>query len=149
MCFELQSWKPPGTAPLPKPSREDRERKNAKRRADLDDLKKSLAKSIKPKREGIGPRLRALVMERDKFCCVLCGSVGSAENPLQIGHIVPVAGGGTNGEENLRVECRDCNLGGGARKRARPVREPAERIPQDRIVSQLAKLVGKPRKEPK
>lgn len=93
----------------------------------------------KPKREGISPRLRALILERDGYKCVLCGRKAMMNVMLHIGHEIPVCQGGTNDESNLRTECSDCNLGGGARRRP----TPKESIPADRIVKQLASLIGK------
>lgn len=103
---------------------------------------RAAAKKPKPAREGISPRLRAMVLERDRYACVLCGATAESGAVLHIGHITPVCQGGTNDESNLRCECRDCNLGGGARRRP----TPTESIPPDRIVKQLAKLVGKKNK---
>lgn len=82
-----------------------------------------------------------MVMERDKYCCVLCGSVGTKENPLHIGHVIPVAQGGTSGEENLRVECKDCNLGGGARHRPTPKLDVKSE--NDKMLVKLSALMGK------
>lgn len=137
--IDLPSWQPPSTCgtPIPKPSRFDRKVSKAKR---VQEENASVQAAVKPKRKAIGSRLRAMVMERDKHCCVLCGDVGSESNPLQIGHVTPVAAGGNNDESNLRTECRECNLGGGARKRPAPDRTSRE---YDNIVEQVSKLVGK------
>jgi 5-methylcytosine-specific restriction endonuclease McrA len=58
----------------------------------------------------IGPKLRALVMERDGFRCRRCGS-GPKEARLVVDHIVPVIRGGSGDEANLQVLCEDCNIG--------------------------------------
>lgn len=136
--IDLPSWQPPSVSgvAIPKPSRFVRvTKKAAKKQAETVEIQQA----IKPKRKGIGARLRAMVFERDGHACVLCHTRGSTENPLQIGHITPVCQGGENTEENTRVECRLCNIGGGGRKRSTPV-DP------NRIVQQLAAIVGKKKK---
>lgn len=135
--------RPPGFTP--KPSKESRIKANAAKRAGVEAMKRKADKEAgvdRRKREGISPKLRSLILERCHNACVMCGQIGTPENPLQIGHVVPVAQGGTNDESNLRAECRDCNLGGGARRRA----TPKERIDGNKIVSQLAAIVGKKKK---
>lgn len=52
----------------------------------------------------IPPLLRSLVLKRDEVC-LLCGS----DEELEVDHIVPVARGGGNHIENLRVLCGPCN----------------------------------------
>jgi 5-methylcytosine-specific restriction endonuclease McrA len=47
------------------------------------------------------------------FRCACCGAV-VGRDALDLGHIVPVARGGSNARENLRVECRSCNRRRGA-----------------------------------
>lgn len=96
----------------------------------------------KPERKGVSPKMRSDIMERDKYACTLCGQIGTPENPLQVGHVIPLAQGGTYDESNLRAECRLCNAAGGARRR----NTPKERIAPDRIVKQLAAIVGKKKK---
>ena len=140
--IDLPSWIPPSTngTPIPKGSRVERKTKKALRVAAEDDAVAANVKAKRPKREGIGPRLRAMVMERDGHACVLCHTRGDTDNPLQIGHVIPVCQGGTNTEDNLRCECRTCNLGTGGRrqKRIKPVT-----VDNGRIVEQLKALVGK------
>lgn len=54
---------------------------------------------------------RFKLLERDGFCCRYCGSrVG-----LEIDHVVPLAAGGSDADDNLVTACRNCNNG----KRAR------------------------------
>lgn len=65
-------------------------------------------------RESIGKKVRFEIFKRDGFRCQYCGK--SAPNVvLQIDHIVPLSGGGTNDLLNLITSCSDCNLGKGAR----------------------------------
>ena len=56
-------------------------------------------------RRKISPEKRARVMDRDGRACVWCGSA----DRLCIDHVVPLARGGSNDAENLRVLCWDCN----------------------------------------
>lgn len=66
------------------------------------------------KRKAIGKKVRFEVFKRDGFQCQYCGAV-PPKVILHIDHIVPVAGGGDNSEENLITACDNCNLGKGAR----------------------------------
>lgn len=61
--------------------------------------------------------LRYLVLLRDGNRCPLCGRSPQSEPPAEvhIDHIRPWALGGETVLENLRVLCRECNLGKGAR----------------------------------
>lgn len=62
-----------------------------------------------------GPKRRR-ILERDGHTCQVCGVPGGMEFPdapgrtavLTIGHIIPVARGGTNDDDNLRTECQRC-----------------------------------------
>lgn len=50
-------------------------------------------------------RLRKQVLERDGHLCQIC-----RETPAtRVDHIIPVALGGTNDEDNLQAACRWCN----------------------------------------
>ncbi len=65
------------------------------------------------RRKGISPATRWRVLRRDRYRCQACG-VAAGDGPrvrLEVDHIVPVARGGGNEEENLRALCRDCNRG--------------------------------------
>lgn len=66
------------------------------------------------KREAISKRTRFEVFKRDGFKCQYCGSTPPAVL-LEVDHIVPVAGGGGRGMDNLATACVDCNRGKGAK----------------------------------
>lgn len=63
-----------------------------------------------------GPKRRR-ILERDGHACQVCGNAAGAEfhdapgrrATLTIGHIVPVARGGQDDDDNLRAECQRCN----------------------------------------
>jgi hypothetical protein len=46
------------------------------------------------------------VLERDGGCCVMCGS----NEGIHFDHILPIAKGGDNTEDNIQILCKDCNL---------------------------------------
>lgn len=72
------------------------------------------AQKQKYKRIALSTKTRFDVFKRDQFVCQYCG----AHPPgavLHVDHIVPVAGGGTNDEDNLITACDHCNFGKGAR----------------------------------
>lgn len=55
-------------------------------------------------------RTRFEVFKRDEFTCQYCGRK-SPEVVLEVDHIVPRAGGGTDDIINLRTSCWECNSG--------------------------------------
>lgn len=59
--------------------------------------------------------VRARVLERDDYQCVICGRAPDASRRiwLEVDHIVPLFDGGGNDDGNLRTLCNDCH-------RARP-----------------------------
>jgi hypothetical protein len=59
-----------------------------------------------PKRDPIPEDVKLLVWARDGGCCVRCGS----KQELHFDHIIPVAKGGGNSEENVQILCQTCNL---------------------------------------
>ncbi|MGI8661493.1 MAG: HNH endonuclease [Thermoleophilaceae bacterium] len=61
---------------------------------------------VKRKRRSVPRALRALILEREGAACRTCGS---SDRP-EIDHIIPVARGGSDLDENLQVLCRVCNL---------------------------------------
>jgi hypothetical protein len=58
----------------------------------------------------ISKRARFEVFKRDSFRCQYCGQT-PPEVTLEVDHIIPVAGGGGNDDENLVTSCQDCNRG--------------------------------------
>lgn len=50
--------------------------------------------------------IRDRIVERDGTVCTYCSTT---EGPFVVDHIVPLAQGGTNDDENLCVACRYCN----------------------------------------
>ena len=59
-----------------------------------------------PRREPIPEDVKLVVWARDGGSCVRCGSKVS----LHFDHIIPVAKGGANTEENIQILCQVCNL---------------------------------------
>lgn len=79
-----------------------------KGRKSYDHLRKKVKAS--ELRKGIALRVRYEILKRDSFRCVLCGNTAK-NSVLMIDHIAPIVNGGTNNPSNLRVLCRECNLG--------------------------------------
>ena len=65
-----------------------------------------------------GAAMRIRVMKRDRFQCTYCGTPGT-DAELEVDHIIPVAGGGSNHMSNLTTACRKCNQ----KKSDRPAKE--------------------------
>lgn len=70
--------------------------------------------SIVAKRKGISASKRFEIFKRDGFSCQYCGSTPPGVL-LQVDHIVAVAEGGGNDDDNLTTACAGCNSGKGAR----------------------------------
>ena len=69
---------------------------------------------MKIKRKAVPQGMRFEIFARDGFACRYCG----AKPPgvvLEIDHVIPVAGGGSNAPANLVTACRKCNSGKGAK----------------------------------
>lgn len=69
--------------------------------------------SMVKNREGthrIPPKIRVKIIARDNSTCQLCGAMAPGV-PIEIDHIIPRSRGGLTEEKNLRVLCRDCNVG--------------------------------------
>ncbi|MEY5098935.1 MAG: hypothetical protein RJA36_1654, partial [Pseudomonadota bacterium] len=65
-------------------------------------------------RKKFSKRTRFEIFKRDGFTCQYCG----AHPPgvlLHLDHIVALAAGGADDEDNLITACEPCNLGKGAR----------------------------------
>jgi hypothetical protein len=77
----------------------------------------------KTKRDIIPQGVRFDVLRRDEFTCQYCGRT-SPSVILEIDHVVPVASGGTDNQENLITACFDCNRGKGVKDVALPARAP-------------------------
>ena len=56
----------------------------------------------------VSKRTRFEVLRRDNYTCRYCRS---ADNPLRVDHVTPVALGGTDAPDNLVAACQDCNAG--------------------------------------
>ena len=55
--------------------------------------------------------VRSIVMERDSYVCIYCGS----DKQLEADHILPLSRGGSNAFINLATACRPCNLSKGSK----------------------------------
>jgi HNH endonuclease len=68
---------------------------------------------------GISKETRAFVLERNGYTCQMCGLAAGDPDPfhsgqkvrLTMGHIIDKSKGGTEGPENLRAVCTNCNEG--------------------------------------
>lgn len=75
-----------------------------------DDLFEKRKESKESERSKMTLKLRLLILERDNFCCLLCGRK-PPEVKLEVDHIQRVADGGKSIEKNLRTLCFECNHG--------------------------------------
>ena len=69
-------------------------------------LERLSTQDFKNKRPLIPDGVKLFVFNRDEGKCISCGS---KEN-LQFDHIIPIAKGGSNSEENVQLLCQQCNL---------------------------------------
>lgn len=100
----------------------------------------------KTRRKAISVKTRFDIFKRDEFTCQYCGA-HPPKVVLHCDHIVAVANGGGNDEDNLITACDRCNLGKGARPlsdipkslEAR-AKETAEREEQIRGYSEVMQL---------
>lgn len=68
---------------------------------------------------GISKETRAFVFERNGYTCQMCGLAAADPDPfhpglkvrLTMGHIIDKSKGGSEGPENLRAVCTNCNEG--------------------------------------
>lgn len=67
----------------------------------------------------ISKETRAVVLERNGYTCQMCGAAAGDPDPLggnrtvrlTMGHILDKSKGGSDGAENLRAVCTNCNEG--------------------------------------
>ena len=71
------------------------------------------SKTVNKARRSISPRIRALILKRDDYTCQDCGKSQHDGAKLEVHHKIPVSKGGTDDEENLVTNCKDCNIGKG------------------------------------
>ena len=83
---------------------EDAKIKKLKKEVEL--LERLSTQDFKNKRPLIPDGVKLFVFNRDEGKCISCGS---KEN-LQFDHIIPIAKGGSNSEENVQLLCQQCNL---------------------------------------
>jgi len=65
----------------------------------------------KTQREAISKSRRFIIMQRDTFTCQLCGASRGNGAKLHVDHMIPLARGGSNDDDNLWTLCEACNLG--------------------------------------
>ena len=63
-----------------------------------------------PARQGVTPKVRWFILERDHHRCRYCGATPE-DAALAVDHVVPVAHGGTDDTANLVTACELCNQG--------------------------------------
>lgn len=93
----------------------------------------------KPARKAISKKTRFDVFKRDLFICQYCG----AHPPgvlLHVDHVIAVANGGANDQDNLVTACEPCNAGKGARKLISVPESLASKA--KRIAESEAQLIG-------
>ena len=66
---------------------------------------------IEDERRKMSDSLRYRVLERDGFCCQICGSKRIDGIKLEVDHIVPISKGGRTELNNLQTLCERCNRG--------------------------------------
>jgi hypothetical protein len=66
------------------------------------------------KRASLSKKTRFEVFKRDGFTCQYCGAAPPGAL-LHVDHVIPVADGGEDVQDNLITACSNCNLGKGAR----------------------------------
>ena len=77
-----------------------------KLRREVEALEGLLIAEGKVRRTAIPEIVKLIVYERDQGRCVRCNS----NQNIQFDHIIPVAKGGSNTEENIQILCQKCNL---------------------------------------
>ena len=76
---------------------------------------KTNSKSNTARSRNIPLGIRLKVLNRDNFRCVLCGRSPATDIgvELHLDHITPFSKGGEHTAKNLRILCKECNLGKG------------------------------------
>ncbi len=90
--------------------------------------------------------LRFEVFQRDKHTCQYCGR-RAPEVELEVDHLVPVAGGGTDDFENLVTSCRECNSGKSAKLIERFTHGHTKESWREKIVAKRAEKLKERRAE--
>jgi len=100
------------------------------------------------KRKSISKKTRFNIFKRDEFTCQYCGSTPPSV-VLEVDHIVPVAEGGGNEDDNLVTSCFACNRGKGAKplssvpeslsNKAKRVKEAEEQLAEYHEILQAKK----------
>lgn len=70
-----------------------------------------IQQSKKKSRPKMSSNKRFRILRRDNFRCQLCGRSNDDGVVLHIDHKMPLAKGGSNGDDNLWTLCSDCNGG--------------------------------------
>lgn len=70
----------------------------------------SLARVILSKKNKISASMRSEIIRDSGGTCCICGRK-APDVPIEVDHIVPRSRGGLTEKRNLRVLCRDCNVG--------------------------------------
>lgn len=83
----------------------DRQRRREHRFDRLRTIRAREEEAAAVRRERIPEEVRVLVWARDEGRCVRCG----ADEDLQFDHVIPVARGGGNAQENIQILCGNCN----------------------------------------
>jgi hypothetical protein len=68
--------------------------------------RREYAKNERSQYRSIPTEVKNRVLERDGGRCVMCGS----SEGIHFDHILPIARGGDNTEDNIQILCKDCNL---------------------------------------
>lgn len=80
-------------------------------RVTVDISYEGLHTTIHDGRRSTGDRLRYLVLQRDRYCCQLCGATAQDGVRLAVDHRHPKSKGGQDTFENLWTLCYSCNAG--------------------------------------
>jgi hypothetical protein len=95
------------------------------------------------KRKPLSKRTRFRIFARDGFKCRYCGK-SSAHVVLVVDHVIPVAEGGTDDDENLITACEPCNQGKAAKRLEQfmPTADDALKLAQERNEQRRAAIAA-------